>query len=136
MRSRRWQNGLRGAGNKDSVKRHFSKIADPITKQAMGVDSSGLIKDLPRPMIRWFAELANKQVVTEYKVVEVPVMEPSERYETENLDGSIVDGDDEESKCNCRKKCQKWKNKDKDWDDDDKEGKREGKKENKDEDGE
>lgn len=55
------------------MKRHFSKIADPITKQAMGVDSSSLVSDLPMPMLRWFATLANQTVVTEYKIIEVPV---------------------------------------------------------------
>lgn len=59
-------------------------------------------------MVRWFAELANKQVKTEYKVVEVPVDELSEGYEIEQVDGSIVEGDEEESKCGCRKKCARW----------------------------
>lgn len=65
------------------MERHFSKILDPITKQAMGVESSSLVSDIPRPMIRWFTELAAKEVVTEYKVVEVTVDELSEGYETE-----------------------------------------------------
>jgi len=78
MESRRWQNGLKGAGRDAQVKRHFSKVADPITKQAMGVDSSNLVSKLPRPLIKWFTDLASQEVVscpnvTEYKIIEVTV---------------------------------------------------------------
>lgn len=68
----------------------------------MGVDSSGLISDLPKPLIRWFANLAGAgkgKGKGQYKVIEVPVEDLSDEYFTINPDGSItINGDSKRGK--------------------------------------
>ena len=85
LSSRRFQNALKNAGKGSPVKRILSRVADPVTKQAMGVDSSGLVSELPKPMIKWFVNLAGgggrpRQRNQQYRVIEVPVEEFSEEY--------------------------------------------------------
>lgn len=64
----------------------------------MGVDSSGLVDELPENLIKWFASLqpekcsSEPEIVTEYKIIEVYVDSPSEDYETQNIDGTVVKG--------------------------------------------
>ena len=47
-------------------------------------------------MIKWFANLKTEscknepEIVTEYKIIEVYVDSPSDDYETQNLDGTVV----------------------------------------------
>ena len=58
MGSKRWQTGLRNSGRRQFVKQHFARAFDPIFMQAMGVDASVMVDQLPGPMISWFARLA------------------------------------------------------------------------------
>jgi hypothetical protein len=68
------------------VKQHFSRIADPIFKQAMGVDSYEAVESLPQSMVKWFADLKCPECDGKnsggYKVIEVLVDEYSDDYYT------------------------------------------------------
>jgi hypothetical protein len=70
----------------------------------MKVDSSGLVDELPENMIKWFANFKSEscenepEIVTEYKIIEVYVDSPSDDYETQNIDGTVVKGGEESKK--------------------------------------